>query len=434
MGGIQVFDAQKGNKLLQVAADLQFSNLSTAISADGKLAAMADSTGAKHGVIFDVSTGQQLCKLQTPANQPTHLACFSRDDALLAVLVNQVHVDLYSTSTGKLVRSIRWEEKFMPPANYSIYWGEVGFLADGKSLAVSIHHTGMIRVFDVASGKETRQIVVSPNGMAGMTISPDGLTLVALPCVARATRVTGFHEKPDESVLVLEAATGKRLGELLVPKINRRWMKIAPDNKTLFANSDRGLGMWNLVTERQTGEVTFHRSRPYDLSYGISPDGKIIAYPDQAVLHQIDISTDKPAVAINGHESPITAAAFSSVDSLIATGDFEGKIILWERSTGKCLCQLGESAGAVRELTFDPRGNLLFALFQRSRFGIGIGGNDESTLRAFNVADGKEAWNTSYPANNAGPSGGGPRGQNPRICFRDGDHWRQNSPYGKRTP
>ena len=185
MGGIQVFDAQMGNKLLQVGANQQFWWSSTAISGDGKLAALADSTGAKHGAIFNVSTGQQLCELQTPANLTTHLACFSRDGALLAALVSQVRVDLYSTATGQLVRSIRWQEKFMPPASYTIYWGEVGFLADGKSVAVSIHHTGIIRLFDVASGKETRQIVVSPNGMAGMALSPDGVTLAALPCVAR---------------------------------------------------------------------------------------------------------------------------------------------------------------------------------------------------------------------------------------------------------
>ena len=169
-------------------------------------------------------------------------------------------------------------------------------------------------------------------------------------------------------------------------------------------------GIWARSDKRD--KFHSHRSRPYDLSYGISPDGKTIAYPQGSVLHQIDTTTGKPVIATYGHETSITATAFSPIDSVIATGDFDGRIILWEGSTGNGLRQLGESAGAVRELTFDPRGNLLFALFQRSRFGIGIGGNDESTLRAFNVADGKEAWNTSYPIN-VGPSGGGPRGQIP---------------------
>ena len=165
-GGIQVLDATSGNNLLHVGVGLQFPQWSSAISADGKLAALADPTGTHRGVVYDVSTGRQLCELQTPANRTTRLACFSRDGALLAALVSQVHVDLYSTATGKLVRSVQWEEKYMPPTNYPIFWGEVGFLADNRSMAVSIHHTGMIRVFEVASGKETR--AGSPWSPAGM--------------------------------------------------------------------------------------------------------------------------------------------------------------------------------------------------------------------------------------------------------------------------
>src|SRR4029077_11726925 len=110
----------------------------------------------------------------------------------------------------------------------------------------------LIRVFDVTSGKETRNILVSSNGMAGMALSPDATKLVALPCVPRATRASGFSEKPDESVKLLEVETGKHLGELLIPYVSKRFLKIGPDNKTLFAEEQGGrMGIWNLATERE---------------------------------------------------------------------------------------------------------------------------------------------------------------------------------------
>src|SRR5262249_52509599 len=144
---------------------------------------------------------------------------------------------------------------------------------------VSVHHTGMIRVFDVANGKERRHFEVSPHGIAGMALSPDGKRLVALPCVARPTRVSGFRAQPDESVVVLDVSTGKKLGELLVPRVSKMWLAIGPDNKSLFAgNTETSLGIWDLDSEREVGTLPIDTSGPSYASIGISPDGKTFAY------------------------------------------------------------------------------------------------------------------------------------------------------------
>ncbi len=393
--GIQVFDSASGNKLFHLTSGLnfngeRFSEWSSAISGDGKLAALADATGADRGFVYDVSTGRQLCQLQTPANRKTRLACFSRDGALLAVLVSQVCVDLYDTAKGNLVRTVEWEERFMPPPNDSSYRSEVGFLADDKSMVVSIHHTGLIRVFDVASGKETRQMPVSPNGIAGMALSPDGTKIVALPCVARQTRVTGFQERPDESVQILEAADGKQLGELLVPNVDKHLLKIGPDNKTLFAGSGTTLGVWSLVTQRQVGRIPFPKVLFIDGSLDISPDGKAIAYPENSVLHQIDAKTGRQIVTFAGHEGQISAAAVGPTGSSIVTGGFEGKIILWDRMTGKKLRLFDKQDGNVKQLIFSHDGRVLYVLSRESmensprRYSA-----DGVIVRSFNVADGK---------------------------------------------
>ena len=391
-GGIQVLDATSGAKLLHLVSGLrfngqQFSEWSSAISADGKLAALADSTGARRGALYDISTGRLVCELQTPANRTTRLATFSRDGALLAAMVSQVCVDLYDTKNGKLVRSVQWEEKYMPPSHSTIYWGEVGFLADGKSMVVSIHHTGVIRVFDMATGTETRRLVVSPNGMAGMALSPDGKTIVALPCVPHEKRVTGFREDSDESIQILEAATGKQVGELLVPDVNKRWLKIGPDNRTLFAGGGANLGMWNLVTERKVGEVPLPTPRSLSMTFALSPDGQTLACPEESVITQIDLRTGKPLVAFTGHISAISAIAVSSTGSKIATGGYDGKVILWDRSTGEQLRQFALQDGTATSLFIGPDAKVVYSLGP-----IGIQARAFTTIRAFDVPSGKEIW------------------------------------------
>ncbi len=393
-GGIQVLDATSGAKLLHLVSGLrfngqQFSEWSSAISADGKLAALADSTGARRGALYDISTGRLVCELQTPANRTTRLTAFSRDGALLAAMVNQVCVDLYDTTNGKLVRTVQWEEKFMPPAHSTIYWGEVGFLADGKSMVVSIHHTGVIRVFDMATGTETRRLVVSPNGMAGMALSPDGKTIVALPCVPHEKRVTGFREDSDESIQILEAATGKQVGELLVPDVNKRWLKIGPDNRTLFAGGGANLGMWNLVTERKVGEVPLPTPRSLSMTFALSPDGQTLACPDESVITQIDLRTGKPLVAFTGHTNSISAIAVSSAGSKIATSGYDGKVILWDRSTGKQLQQFVQQEGTIKSLIIGPDNKVVYSLARKELPGLA---QSLTTIRAFDVPSGKEIW------------------------------------------
>jgi RNA polymerase sigma factor (sigma-70 family) len=393
-GGIQVFDSASGEKLLYLAARPPSLHWMGAISADGRLAALGDQTGAHRGVIYDLSTGKKVCDLQSPEGRIAHLACFSPNGELLAAF-GGFCVDLYNTATGKLVQTIKWDERFKPERLISP-WGEIGFLPDGQSLIVSVHHTGIVRLFDVANGKERRHFEVSPHGIAGMALSPDGNRLVALPCVARPTRVSGFRAQPDESVVVLDVSTGKKLGELLVPRVSKIWLAVGSDNKTLFAgNTATGLGIWNLDSERQVGSLPIDTSGRSYASIAISPDGKMFAYARYAqdpVLHQINIATGKQAPAIGGHIGMINAVAVSPNRQCIATGDSDGKVILRDRASGRELRQLrtqpDDALAGVQRLCFGEDGNLLFIIYSRSNgppFGAG-------TIRAIRVADGVQLW------------------------------------------
>ena len=93
-------------------------------------------------------------------------------------------------------------------------------------------------------------------------------------------------------------------------------------------------------------------------------------------------------VAFEGHVGPISAVAFSPTGSLIATGDNDGKIILWERSTRKQLRHISEQGDSVQGLIFARDSRSLYVLSESSFFQ----GPPGAPIRSFTVADGKQVW------------------------------------------
>ena len=216
--GLEVFDANTGTIFLRAKQSGPAESGTVALSGDGSLAVLADPTGKYQGDIFPTNSGYAQCRLQIPDKRAIKRAAFSRENRFLAGLVNETNVDIYDTYTGRFVRTIEWKENFRLDEKQP-HLGEIGFLPDGKSMMVSVHVSGVIRVFDFTTGQETRQITVSPNGMADMILSPDGQTLVAFPNVLGPTQGGFFLEKSDATTLVLSTATGKQLNKFVISPV-----------------------------------------------------------------------------------------------------------------------------------------------------------------------------------------------------------------------
>ena len=116
--------------------------------------------------------------------------------------------------------------------------------------------------------------------MAGMALSPDGQKVVALPNADEPQEIREFVEKPNDAALVLATATGKRLGELLIPRMSASMFMIGPDNNTLFAGGSKaartGIGRWNLTTGMYHGLRDSPWPHPNIMPMAISPTGKTL--------------------------------------------------------------------------------------------------------------------------------------------------------------
>src|SRR5262249_21723203 len=149
------------------------------------------------------------------------------------------------------------------------------FSADG-TLLVLWGYTGQIRLWDVAGGKEVRQIAV-PQGQFVQTfaLSPDNKLL--------AIDVQKNQER-KRFITLWDVGTGKQVGQMGEPKdIGQRYvlptLTFSADGRTLASASgeatDRGINLWEVSSGKLRRQLPGHQRETIALAF--APDSKTLA-------------------------------------------------------------------------------------------------------------------------------------------------------------
>ena len=169
---------------------------------------------------------------------------------------------------------------------------------------------------------------------------------------------------------------------------------IGPDNKTLFAGGSKtarnGIGRWDLTTGAYLGSVALPWPHPNDMPIAISPNGKTLLCFCDSTLHQIDIATGRHVIELSGHLGAISCVAICS--TRYVTGSEDGKVMLWDRATGKLVFEVAEPARSVRKILLDNEGDKLFVLYAGRNASF-----DDASLRTYRISDGKMIWELHPP-------------------------------------
>jgi RNA polymerase sigma factor (sigma-70 family) len=229
---------------------------------------------------------------------------------------------------------------------------------DSRTLA-AVGPDGILRLTDVASGKDDRQFrVAGPGGVNGLAFSPDGKTV--------------FTRGADHVVRVWEVRTGKERGQLgaaptlpvLIHYGVENSLAVAPDGKTLAAvhwqaaqgRWTRLLRLWDVPAgglQRQI--ITGPRDLPTPRArMAFTPDGKSLACTEpDGTVRLYETATGKERRVL-GRARPgkrqddiaVTALAFAPDGKTLAgrSLDFPG-IRLWDVPSGKELTPVGAKAG-----------------------------------------------------------------------------------------
>jgi WD40 repeat protein len=344
-----------------------------AFAPDGKT--LAFSAGSRLR-LWNQTAGKELYDL--PGNFGSTTAnAISPDGRLLAEadFLDRA-INIWDTTSGRLLR------QFPLTGKEDRCVRNLAFSADGRTLVSSQHH-GLLRFWDVASGKERRTVQLRdpdrPNPedayFSELHVSIDGQHVSTLERIlgrAASTRLarweTGTGKLLRQQALPVGIRTGAWSADgltvalaindvlkllevntgavrLLIPGVSKNAVKVSPDDRLLVAPQKTGagkddeiaVGVWEIASEKEVANVTTGRAE----HLALAPDNRSMVTTDQGFIRVWDIATGKERRRWPLPVSSVDSFGKSFVFSLLLSPDgrraitvlADGTALVWDLAT-----------------------------------------------------------------------------------------------------
>jgi RNA polymerase sigma factor (sigma-70 family) len=326
-------------------------------AADGKALTSLGGDGSVRS--WEAATGKETGRARVPSGTLT--SALSPDGRTLASAGIDGKVGLTEAATGKERGTIQ----------VSIRGAlRLALSPDGKTLAVGGYASPTVRLYDVATGKETR--VLKPQGEKDL--EPAGFMVIpfriAPPPVFSADGK--LLAAPGRSALhIWDAVAGRDLRRLALPKDRAVGGAVfAPDGRSVALDMQDGtVALWEVATGKErrlyeSGPATVP-SRPLGGPPGsaaplapadpallaFSPDGRVLAHGRGREVAVWDVGSGKELGRLKGH-----GGAFAPAGKALATAGADTTALVWD------VAALTHGAPQGRALTAEDRGAAWAAL------------------------------------------------------------------------
>jgi WD40 repeat protein/serine/threonine protein kinase len=275
--------------------------LEVAFSPDGKhVASMSNDQTVK---VWDSATGKVVygCPALFPGSSMRRMV-FSPDAKYLA-LGNQRDnaLTLRAAEDGRVLHTLRG---YHPT-----------FSADGKRLATVEHPSGVLRIYDPATGEELRAMPIPVPETSGLAFLPDGLS-VATP-------------GKDGLIRVWDAESGKDRFVVQGQRSRLESIVFSGDGRLLAsASADGSIKLWETADGRERFDIQAHMGPVRRLAF--SADGSRLASGDLGGSVKVWDLKGHLLQALPGHGAQVTALAFGPSGRSLASGSVDKSVKIWD--------------------------------------------------------------------------------------------------------
>jgi WD40 repeat protein len=309
---------------------------SVAIDGEGLIAATAGSEQIPRRRIaqlriWAVRSGRLLSSHESDARHYNRVS-LSADGRTAIVLVQKglggVSAEVWDLHLGKIARL---------PCEPAV--SSVAMTLDGR---VALFAGRALEVWDVASGTKLKAFTGQAGGMHSVAISADG-----------KLAISASHD--DDRLCVWDLG-----GESDIESTgySAYLAEIAPDSLAgIIVNSENSVIKWSPLSLAATEHLGKHKDRVAGLI--VSPDGKLaVTSSNDRTVQAWDLVNNSRLWAFDGH---------ASISSLVATpdwrhvlsGDWDGKVRVFELTTGKEASVLLQGSGVINSMAMSPDGRWL---------------------------------------------------------------------------
>jgi RNA polymerase sigma factor (sigma-70 family) len=238
------------------------------------------------------------------------------------------------------------------------------FSRDGKQF-VSAGTDRVIRIWDLATGKEVRQILAPERGVDAVAFSPDGKLLAG-------AGIAG-------SVLLWDFATGREVRRLEGHRGQASAIAFSPKGDRLVSADAATARLWEVTSGKLLQSVD--AAQDGNGAAAFSPDGRLVATAaGGAAVSVWEADSGKLVRQLRGEGTYLDALAFSPDGTALVTAVENGPLTVWDRATGKPGKPLPGLPSGLCCFAFSPDGKLL-----------ATGGGDRQ-LRLWDWAARRQRW------------------------------------------